>query len=895
MRHLSCFFLIVFALSVMPITAHAQTVLSSTLGNARSGNTNIRDSFTTTLGRYTADGQATITQVVVQIDTDPANIETLLGQSTMTVGGTTFAYDSYTSSNQLATFTGSVAVADGATGTVTLRCTSCGSNSYAVEMTTQASTGWDFSNSIQWSILSLVGTVPNSAPVLAAIGNQSHREGGSVSVTPSAADSNSGDTLTWSASGLPTGLSINSSTGAITGTASTAGSYSTTVTVSDGTTTDSESFTWTITANNAPVMSAIGDRSGTIGTAVNITPSASDVDSDTISWSASGLPAGLSINSGTGAITGTPTTNNAYSTTVTINDGFGGSDSESFTFTIANTAPVLAMIGDQSSTTGTAVNVTPSATDTNGDSISWSATGLPTGLSIDAGTGAITGTPSAAGTYNTTINISDGNSGTDSETLTWTVVSGNAAPVLTPIEAQSHVVGATVSFTPSASDANSDTLTYAATGLPTGLSIDASSGAITGSPTAAGSYSVTFTVSDPDGEDDSEAFTWTITAAAPVEDDDSADDGGDDMPVTVEDLEDDNVAAMLDVSHQSLILPLRGIIRAGQSRFAELRQVPLANEGSPSSVQIDLSFADDALQQISNAGGEAAFNDFINRKLQDLLPAEVALWSRGQVQVGKLDDAANGESVKIRGGNFSFGLDSRINEYWTAGVMLQRADNDGETDSQDVEADMTGAMLYASIQPTLDYHIQIGLGTSGLTQKTKRMVNGDRYTGDRKGDAQTFLLTTGQLFQWRDLNIAWDVEAIVQNVTLKAYQEEGGTAAYGYLKQQLRQRHIGGSLGLHETRILKNGGMVTLIGALGGQLDFSKDSEVDSYLLADPSTIFRYTAETGDNGQSLSHGLLTLEAVYYAPSATVWRAGLEVQNYSSGQIFGLTVGVSRSF
>ena len=85
----------------------------------------------------------------------------------------------------------------------------------------------------------------------------------SVSVTATATDANSGDTLTYSASSLPTGLSINSSTGAITGTPSAAGSYSMTVTVSDGTATDSESFTWTITANNVPVLSPIGAQGGT--------------------------------------------------------------------------------------------------------------------------------------------------------------------------------------------------------------------------------------------------------------------------------------------------------------------------------------------------------------------------------------------------------------------------------------------------------------------------------------------------------------------------------------------------------------------------------------------------------------------------------------------------------
>ncbi|QLJ00160.1 putative Ig domain-containing protein [Streptomyces sp. NEAU-sy36] len=77
-------------------------------------------------------------------------------------------------------------------------------------------------------------------------GNQSTTTGGSVSLQIKASDS-AGAALTYSASGLPTGLSINSSTGVISGTASTAGTYQVTVTAKDSTgATGSTSFTWTV-------------------------------------------------------------------------------------------------------------------------------------------------------------------------------------------------------------------------------------------------------------------------------------------------------------------------------------------------------------------------------------------------------------------------------------------------------------------------------------------------------------------------------------------------------------------------------------------------------------------------------------------------------------------------
>ncbi|MFR9791555.1 putative Ig domain-containing protein [Streptomyces sp. MB22_4] len=80
-------------------------------------------------------------------------------------------------------------------------------------------------------------------------GNQSTTTGSSVSLSIKASDS-AGAALTYSASGLPTGLSINSSTGVISGTASTAGTYSTTVTAKDSTgATGSTSFSWTVSTS----------------------------------------------------------------------------------------------------------------------------------------------------------------------------------------------------------------------------------------------------------------------------------------------------------------------------------------------------------------------------------------------------------------------------------------------------------------------------------------------------------------------------------------------------------------------------------------------------------------------------------------------------------------------
>jgi serine protease len=171
-------------------------------------------------------------------------------------------------------------------------------------------------------------------------GNQTGTVGTAVSLQIHATDSASGQTLTYSATGLPAGLSINSSTGLISGTPTTAGTSSVTVTAKDTTNASgTASFTWTVNpaGGNTVTVTSPGNQTGTVGTAVSLQVHATDSASgQTLTYSATGLPAGLSINSSSGLISGTPTTAGTSSVTVTATDTTNASGSASFTWTISS-------------------------------------------------------------------------------------------------------------------------------------------------------------------------------------------------------------------------------------------------------------------------------------------------------------------------------------------------------------------------------------------------------------------------------------------------------------------------------------------------------------------------------------------------------------------------------
>jgi len=250
----------------------------------------------------------------------------------------------------------------------------------------------------------------------------------------------------WSISSgaLPAGLTLAAASGTISGTPTTAGSFSFTAKVTDSTAptpqTAAKLFSITVAAAVTPVQITTGSVSaGQVGAAYSTMIQATG-GTTPYSWSISSgaLPGGLALAAATGTISGTPTTSGSFSFTAKVTDSTSPSAqtaTKAFNITIA-AAPNPVQITNSSvpsGQVGTSYSTTLAAT--NGTTpYSWSITsgGLPAGLTLTAATGTISGSPTTTGTSNFTVKVTDSGSPatTASASFSITVASGSSHSVL---------------------------------------------------------------------------------------------------------------------------------------------------------------------------------------------------------------------------------------------------------------------------------------------------------------------------------------------------------------------------------------------------------------------------------------------------------------------------------
>ncbi|GLQ86469.1 putative Ig domain-containing protein [Dyella flagellata] len=321
---------------------------------------------------------------------------------------------------------------------------------------------------------------------------------------------------------LPSGLTLNANTGAVSGTPTVYGNYSFTITATDssggtGPYSGSANYTLAVTAST-PIITTASVANGTVGVSYSQTISASSGNAPyTFSISAGSLPSGLSISSG-GVISGTPTAGGSYTFTVKVTDAASNTATRTYT-SVTIGAPIITV----------SPSTLPGATQNSSYSQTVTATGgtspytyavtsgtLPSGLTINPNTGTLTGTPTVYGNYSFTITATDSSTGTGPYTgsRAYTLAVTASIPVITTASVANGTVGVSYSQTISASNGNAPyTYSISAGSLPPGLSIS-SGGLISGTPTAGGSYNFTVKVTDAASNTATQSYTGVAISAA---------------------------------------------------------------------------------------------------------------------------------------------------------------------------------------------------------------------------------------------------------------------------------------------------------------------------------------------------------------------------------------------
>jgi len=313
----------------------------------------------------------------------------------------------------------------------------------------------------------------------------------------------------WSivAGSPPPGTTLSPSSGVLSGTPTSSGSFTFTVQVNDSASNSSTKAFTVVIASGVVITSAPALPNGSVGTAYSQTLVATG-GTPPYSWimTSGGLPAGL-ILSAAGVISGTPGGAVTASFTIQVTDSTGARGSKAFTLTIVSTPTVLNQSPLPDGEVGVIYSQVLSAIG-GAPPYTWSVTGaLPPGLTFSP-SGLIGGTPTAAGTFTLTARVEDSNSVSATTALTITIV-GRVA-ITTPAALNGGSAGAVYSQTLAATGGLPPYVWSLVSGtLPVGLTLS-SEGAISGSPSAAGTYSFSARATDSAAVAASQQFTIVI-------------------------------------------------------------------------------------------------------------------------------------------------------------------------------------------------------------------------------------------------------------------------------------------------------------------------------------------------------------------------------------------------
>jgi hypothetical protein len=273
-------------------------------------------------------------------------------------------------------------------------------------------------------LLSAVSNPPpmNRPPAISGTPSGTATVGTQYAFTPSASDPD-GNVLTYAIANRPAWATFNTNTGRLAGTPTSAhvGTHANiAISVTDGQATAQLpvfAIVVSAAANRPPVISGTPPTSVTQGTAYSFQPAASDPDGNPLTFSITNKPSWATFSTTTGRLQGTPAAGNVGTfgnIVIRVSDGQASAQLPAFTITVTavpNRAPVISGTPPSSVMPGSAYSFQPTASDADGDPLTFSIVNAPSWATFSASTGRLQGTPTAAnvGTYsNISIRVSDG-------------------------------------------------------------------------------------------------------------------------------------------------------------------------------------------------------------------------------------------------------------------------------------------------------------------------------------------------------------------------------------------------------------------------------------------------------------------------------------------------------
>jgi outer membrane autotransporter protein len=574
---------------------------------------------------------------------------------------------------------------------------------------------------------------------------------------------------------LPAGVTFSGNT--LSGTPTAPGSYPITVTATDTVLTGvgapfsiAQNYTLNVPAPVIVVAPATLPNT-TAGQSYSQTLTASGgVAPYTFSVTAGSLPNGLSLSSG-GVLSGTTTTSGTFNFTVTGSDANAQTGSTAYSVTVAVPTLVLTPATLPPGTSGTAYSQTLVASGGIAPYTLNLTGALPAGMSFNAGSGILSGTPTQSGSFNISVTATDSTGGTAATvTNNYTLVIAVPTLSLTPA-----TLATGVQFTPYANTsftASGGVAPYSysitAGSLPAGMSFNAA-GVLSGTPTASGTFSFTVTATDS-------TSGTAATISRPYQ-------------LVIANLPDPSTDAEVRGLIESQIASTRRFADAQVRNFQQhLESLHSGRDKAGFDNQVGFS---GGVNEDCRSGSFRYGNEDCDRTTlgsatglsangetsgSDESPA-FSVWAGGSIRSGNQDAKGGAASYDFETDGLSFGFDKRLSNDWVIGTGVgygrdeSRVGNNGTRN----EGEAYTFALYSSYHPDQTWFVDGLVGYQWLDYQLRRYVtaNGNTVFGQRDASQWFASLTVGGDFH----NASWNWSPYARwnlaRANLDAYTESG--------------------------------------------------------------------------------------------------------------------------